>query len=554
MKKLFQINSINRNILFNFSNAIKTTSNSKKCFSFQSIIIKSNNSNSIKEESFSNLINKSIHYSLYFTNKDEFTNNKNLEKFKNTFPSILEDFEKNKVVNISSRIIEKLEHENDELTFNELNKKEDYYNNISELDDNLDIFNDITTYIDISSNKNININNSDSDNSFNNNDIVLYNKSLIKKQIKGIINKAMSLNIENIEVKFSKYINDNQIKGFILNQIYCCNYLPEYNSRSYIDLFNYTRTLKPSLIKNLYLNYDDYVYNISNYLKITYKDFYNITNNIVLAKSNYLAREYANTRPNIADCNYIENICHNLINKLNSSIKHKQTDYKNNLNYTTHDIMKIIDNENINLSSSVDIEVIKGEQLLNEDMKLFYSVGKSAKTEPRLIILKYVGFKNELDSSTTDYSHCILGKGLVFDNGGVNLKPTGYIEDMFIDKHGACNALSVFEAIVKLGLKVNLICALAVAENAIDSNSYKPSEIITSRKGLTVEVGNTDAEGRLCLADSLTYIQDKYKPSVLIDVATLTGACMVALGNNTAGVFCNNNSIDVCKDILKASK
>jgi len=100
---------------------------------------------------------------------------------------------------------------------------------------------------------------------------------------------------------------------------------------------------------------------------------------------------------------------------------------------------------------------------------------------------------------------------------------------MYIDKHGASTALGVMMLVASLNLKINIVCALALAENAIDSNSYKPGDILTSLKGHTVEVGNTDAEGRLCLADVMTYVQQIHKPKKMIDIATLTGACMVAL-------------------------
>jgi leucyl aminopeptidase len=111
------------------------------------------------------------------------------------------------------------------------------------------------------------------------------------------------------------------------------------------------------------------------------------------------------------------------------------------------------------------------------------------------------------------------------------LKPTGYIETMYLDKCGACSSLGVMMLAASLGLKINLVCALALAENSIDGTSYKPNDIITSYKGYTVEIGNTDAEGRLCLADVMTWVQEKYKPKKMIDIATLTGACMVALVN-----------------------
>ena len=185
------------------------------------------------------------------------------------------------------------------------------------------------------------------------------------------------------------------------------------------------------------------------------------------------------------------------------------------------EVMKVVKNLN---NKTVGVEIIKGKKLAENNLNLLYSVGKSADSEPRLIILTYKGDKN-----TNLFKYSVVGKGVTFDTGGLNLKPTGHIEDMYLDKHGACNALAVFKYAVEQNLPINLVCSLACAENSIDSSSYKPSDIITSYKGLTVEITNTDAEGRLCLADAVSYVQKNYQPIHIIDLATLTGACMVAL-------------------------
>lgn len=123
----------------------------------------------------------------------------------------------------------------------------------------------------------------------------------------------------------------------------------------------------------------------------------------------------------------------------------------------------------------------------------------------------------------------MVGKGVTYDCGGLSLKKAG-MERMFGDKGGACTCLGIFEAVVALGLKVNLVCTLALVENSINGNSYRVSDIIQTLKGITVEVLNTDAEGRNILADAMTYTQMNFKPELVIDIATLTGACPAALG------------------------
>lgn len=125
----------------------------------------------------------------------------------------------------------------------------------------------------------------------------------------------------------------------------------------------------------------------------------------------------------------------------------------------------------------------------------------------------------------------LVGKGVCFDAGGLNIKPTKAIESMWCDKGGACAVLSTFKAAVDLKLPINLVCSVAFVENLLGSDAYHPSDIIKSYKGLTVEIGNTDAEGRLILCDAMSYTQEFYKPNTLLEFSTLTGACMVALVN-----------------------
>jgi leucyl aminopeptidase len=114
---------------------------------------------------------------------------------------------------------------------------------------------------------------------------------------------------------------------------------------------------------------------------------------------------------------------------------------------------------------------------------------------------------------------------------------------MHNDKHGACSVLSAFESAVKLKLKSNLVAVIGLAENFVSSNSFRPLDIIKSRKGLTVEIGNTDAEGRLVLADCMNWVQEKYKVKSLIELSTLTGAVIIALGKERAGLFTNSHSL-----------
>lgn len=180
-------------------------------------------------------------------------------------------------------------------------------------------------------------------------------------------------------------------------------------------------------------------------------------------------------------------------------------------------------------------------------MNLFYNVGKAATSEPRCVTVLYKG-----DPESDDVHIAFVGKGVTYDTGGLNLKPTGSIEDMYYDKAGACAVMGALQGTLELCIKKNVIFAMGFAENSIDAKSYKPMDIIKSMKGLTVEIGNTDAEGRLVLADTFTYVQREYKPQRLVNLATLTGAIMVALGNETAGLFSNDD--DFAKEIKDCGK
>ena len=175
-------------------------------------------------------------------------------------------------------------------------------------------------------------------------------------------------------------------------------------------------------------------------------------------------------------------------------------------------------------SDKAECEVLDDAAMEALGMGSLLAVARGSAQRPRLVVLKY---GNGGDAKP----YVLVGKGITFDTGGVNLKTQGGIEEMKYDMCGAGTVLGTFVAAVGMRLPVNLVCIAAAVENAIDGNSYRPSDVITSMSGKTIEVGNTDAEGRLILCDALTYAQ-RFEPAALIDVATLTGAMMVALGKS----------------------
>ena len=162
------------------------------------------------------------------------------------------------------------------------------------------------------------------------------------------------------------------------------------------------------------------------------------------------------------------------------------------------------------------------------------AVGKGSERQPRLVIMEYDGRKKKAKS---EKPLALVGKGVTFDTGGYCLKPRDGIVTMKMDMGGSAAVVATMKALAETQADVHVVAAVALAENMIAGNAYRVDDVLTSLSGQTIEVINTDAEGRLCLADALTYIQDNYDPRAVIDVATLTGACMAALGLNMAGVF-----------------
>jgi leucyl aminopeptidase len=193
--------------------------------------------------------------------------------------------------------------------------------------------------------------------------------------------------------------------------------------------------------------------------------------------------------------------------------------------------------------SSVKLKILNKAELEKEGMGALLGVNAGSKNPPKLLVLEYTGAKKGKHTA-------LLGKGITFDSGGYNLKPTKYIEDMKTDMAGAAAVMATIKVAAELKLKKNLLGVMAMCENMVDANAQHPGDIVKAFNGKTIEIGNTDAEGRLVLCDALAYTEAKYAPDVMIDLATLTGACVVALGYYAAGVMGKDN--DLLHDLHEA--
>ncbi len=186
--------------------------------------------------------------------------------------------------------------------------------------------------------------------------------------------------------------------------------------------------------------------------------------------------------------------------------------------------------------ASLKCRILNEKDMKKQGMDAYLAVARGSANPPRFILMEYRGTKSKKSPIV------FLGKGVTFDTGGISLKPAAEMDEMKYDMSGAAAVFGAMRAACELKLPVNLIGAVAAAENMPSSNAYRPGDILRTMSGQTVEVLNTDAEGRLVLADALTYLK-KYKPAAVIDMATLTGACVVALGSLRSGFFANNEEL-----------
>ncbi len=184
----------------------------------------------------------------------------------------------------------------------------------------------------------------------------------------------------------------------------------------------------------------------------------------------------------------------------------------------------------------VSCEILEEEDMEKLGMGALLGVAQGSVNGPKLIVLQWRG------GGENEKPYALVGKGVTFDTGGISIKPSAGMEEMKFDMCGAGSVLGAFLSAVELKVKINLVCIVPAVENMPGGKAQRPSDVVTSMSGQTIEVLNTDAEGRLILCDALTYVQ-KFKPQIIIDVATLTGACVVALGKHASGLMTKDEAL-----------
>lgn len=190
------------------------------------------------------------------------------------------------------------------------------------------------------------------------------------------------------------------------------------------------------------------------------------------------------------------------------------------------------------------VSIVSEKQAEKLGMGAFCAVSRGSEREGQIIVFEYKGAKGKPTA--------LVGKGITFDTGGISLKPGSAMDEMKYDMCGAASVFGTVKAVCEMNLPIHLIACVVAAENMPDGRACRPGDIVKTMSGQTVEILNTDAEGRLVLCDALTYVQQRYKPETIVDIATLTGACVVALGSHAQAVYANDDALS--EALLSAGK
>ena len=196
-------------------------------------------------------------------------------------------------------------------------------------------------------------------------------------------------------------------------------------------------------------------------------------------------------------------------------------------------------------SHKMRVEVLDQKQIEALKMGAFLAVARGSELPPKFIVMHYHG------AGAKKAPVVLVGKGITFDTGGISLKPAADMDEMKFDMCGAASVLGTMAAVAEMKLRINVVAVVPTCENMPSGRACRPGDIVTTMSGQTVEILNTDAEGRLILCDALTYVE-RFKPAAVIDVATLTGACVVALGNHHSGLFCKIDKL--ANELLEAGR
>ena len=308
------------------------------------------------------------------------------------------------------------------------------------------------------------------------------------RQLGGIISlKAKELNFPNVIIS-NFYSSSSQVVSIIEGLV--------------LSLYEFNKFKEDKADKTLPTFYENYSVVIISTDDSNDRNKIDIGKVVNICEAVFYARDLANSPPNVIDPNALANSAKTLEKMKN-----------------------------------IHVDILNQNQIKDLGMNGIISVGKGSENEPKLIIVEYN------NSTSTDKPIVLVGKAVTFDTGGISIKPSDRMDEMKFDKSGGCTVLGIMKALGNLDLPINVVAIIPAVENMPSGSSYRPGDIIRMYNGKTVEVLNTDAEGRLILADALAYGVAKYSPKCILDFATLTGACIIALGTNIAGIIGNDNKL-----------
>lgn len=308
------------------------------------------------------------------------------------------------------------------------------------------------------------------------------------RQLGGIISlKAKELNFPNVIIS-NFYSSSSQVESIIEGLV--------------LSLYEFNKFKEDKADKTLPTFYENYSVVIISTDDSNDRNKIDIGKLMNICEAVFYARDLANSPPNVIDPNALANSAKTLEKMKN-----------------------------------IHVDILNQNQIKDLGMNGIISVGKGSENEPKLIIVEYN------NSTSTDKPIVLVGKAVTFDTGGISIKPSDRMDEMKFDKSGGCTVLGIMKALGNLDLPINVVAIIPAVENMPSGSSYRPGDIIRMYNGKTVEVLNTDAEGRLILADALAYGVAKYSPKCILDFATLTGACIIALGTNIAGIIGNDNKL-----------
>ncbi len=311
-----------------------------------------------------------------------------------------------------------------------------------------------------------------------------YNSLSLNRSINGIINKIKDISVSNISINIDNIISDKNNVNIELLVV---------NLEDSFYKYVYKKEKKVTSIK---------LCNLVSSKNILTKVFMaSVSNGKAISNGIKLAKDLGNTPPNICNPTFLSN----------EAIKLKK------------------------INKKLKVTILNEAKMKSMGMGSFLSVSQGSKEPAKLVAIEYMPLKNKQPI-------VLVGKGITFDTGGISLKPSSNMDEMKYDMSGAGSVLGTMRALAEMNVKKNVVGILACAENMPGSQATRPGDVYTSMSGLTIEILNTDAEGRLVLCDALTYSK-KYNPKYMIDMATLTGACLVGLGKYPSGLFTNDDKL-----------